>query len=122
MKAPYLIVILFLIMVKSGFSLQPVSLSGTITDSINGKALNDINIVVKENATGTLSNFTGTYLLYLNEGTYNITFSGKGYVKKELEIELTDDQELVVQLRKETKEKKRRARKNDQQMELLSQK
>ncbi|MDA3927503.1 MAG: carboxypeptidase-like regulatory domain-containing protein [Prolixibacteraceae bacterium] len=98
MKTRNLIIVLFLILFKTGFAFQPVSISGIITDANNGKAIDDINIVVEEKETGTISTYTGSYLLYLEKGTYAISFTGKGYQEKEITVDLSNNKELMVEL------------------------
>lgn len=122
MKTTHLILILFLILVKSGFATSPISISGIITDAQNGKALNDINIVVKEKETGTISNFSGAYLLHLDKGTYDLEFTGKGYEKKEVTVELIKDQEVAIELIKSNKNKKRKTKISILENDILSKK
>lgn len=103
MKTQFLLTLFFLVLFKLGFGFQPVSLSGVVSNADNGKGISDISIVVEEIKTGTITNQTGDYLLYLKEGNYKISFDGKGFQKKEVKVELIDDKELKIELTPESK-------------------
>jgi hypothetical protein len=108
MKTQIFIILCLLFFTTKVFSYEPLSISGVVSDAKNGKAINDVNIVVEEKETGTLSNYNGAYLLYLQEGKYEITFTGKGYYKKQISLNLTDNQELMVELSPKLKLKKKK--------------
>lgn len=108
----------------SGFSQGKYTLSGVIIDSESGKALTGINVVAKDNNTGTISNQKGSFLLHLQEGKYNLTISGKGYSAKQIDIKLDDNIEKDIKLspekKKDKKSKKKRSKKHNLHDTLLS--
>ncbi|MEM8583088.1 MAG: carboxypeptidase-like regulatory domain-containing protein [Bacteroidota bacterium] len=74
-----------------GFALSATAqgtLSGTITDA-DGEALFGVNILVKSNATGTISDFDGRYELSVPEGSQTVVFSYTGYSTYELNIDVS---------------------------------
>ncbi|MBN2806979.1 MAG: carboxypeptidase-like regulatory domain-containing protein, partial [Prolixibacteraceae bacterium] len=97
--------ILLFTIVKAGLAFQPVALSGVVTNARDGETISDISIFVEDLKTGTITNQSGSYLLYLKEGSYKIIFSGKGFLKKEIEVELMEDHELSVVLTPDSKPK-----------------
>ena len=107
MKWKHILIILMLLPTIQGFSQDKYILSGVIIDSDSGKALNGINVVVKDENTGTISNQKGSFLLHLNEGNHNVTISGKGYSSKKIDINLDDNIVKDISLSPtNTKEKK----------------
>ena len=124
MKWKHILIILMLLPAYYGFSQDKYTLSGVIIDSESGKALNGIDVVIKDENTGTISNQTGSFLLHLNQGKYNITISGKGYSQKELKINLDDNIEKDISLspvkNKEKKPQKKKLKKNNIHTTLLS--
>lgn len=105
MKTPLLFTLLLLAIVKTGLALEPHVLSGVVTNSRNGESISEVSIFVEDLKTGTISNQSGNYMLYLKEGDYKVVFSGKGFHKKEIEIKIDDDQELTVELTPDSKPK-----------------
>ena len=91
--------IFFLFLFPTGLYCQDhYTLSGTVTDSITGKTLDGIDIYVKDRCTGTISNWKGTYLLYLKKGMYEIVYSAKGYNTAHLKVNLNANQVQVVEM------------------------
>jgi hypothetical protein len=105
MKTQLLFTILLFTIVKAGLAFQPVALSGIVTNASDGETISNISIFVEDLKTGTITNQSGAYLLYLNEGAYKITFSGKGFQKKEIQVKLIADQELTIELIPDSKPK-----------------
>lgn len=85
------------------FGFQPVSINGIVRDSLSGEAISAANIVVANHSTGTISNFTGEFQLYLDKGNYSVSFSHEGYISKQMQISLNESQEIVVDLIPENK-------------------
>lgn len=78
---------------------QNHTLSGYLKDDATGETLPFANVYVKDDPTkGATSNVYGFYSLTIPEGTYTITFSYLGYANKEVEINLTSDQRLNIEL------------------------
>jgi hypothetical protein len=74
------------------------TVSGTIKDAYNGEGLIGSSAVVQGTATGTSSNEYGFYSLNLPEGKYTIVYSYLGYTSKTVEINLTANQTVNVEL------------------------
>lgn len=93
------IFILFFILIPFGaFSQGYFTLSGIVTDGLNGKLLDGIDIVVQEKATGTITNYKGAYILYLDRGAYEVSFSANGYKQAKLKVDLSNDFVQMVEL------------------------
>ena len=107
MKLKHIFIIIALIVSCNAFSQEYVTLSGTITNVSTGKALNGIDIVVKDKITGTVSNYKGAYILYLDKGSYEISFSAPGYIAEDIKVELNDDQVQMVELTPKGKQEKK---------------
>jgi len=67
---------------------QKHSLSGKITDAINGEPLIGAAVTYADGK-GTVSDFDGNYQLELESGTYDITVSYVGFEKSQQKIDLT---------------------------------
>lgn len=98
MKTQHLIFIITLFISNTILASPKIALSGLVSDSISGEAISAANIVVENKETGTISNFSGSYMLYLDEGQYKITYTHKGYLKKEIDVNLKKSQELNIEL------------------------
>ena len=124
MKWKHILIILMLIPAINGFSQGKYTLSGVIVDSESGKTLTGIDVVVKDQDTGTISNQKGTFLLHLDEGKHNVTISGKGYSSKEIDINLDDnivkDISLSPEKDRNKKSSKKKTKKHSIQATLLS--
>lgn len=98
MKTKHIVIALFLLLTTKLFSQEYLTISGVITNVQNGNALNDIDVVVKDQLTGTISNNKGAYILYLNQGSYELYFSAKGYKTEQIKVELTENLVQMVEL------------------------
>lgn len=74
------------------------TLSGYLKDAANGEGLISATIFVKDLNTGTATNVYGFYSLTLPAGKYSISFSYVGYVTQHLQVEVTENRVLDVQL------------------------
>jgi len=74
------------------------TISGNIRDAANGEDLIGAGVVISGTRTGTVSNAYGFYSLSLPKGTYLLLFSYIGYRKKAIEIELSEDTKMNVNL------------------------
>ncbi|MFA9392068.1 MAG: carboxypeptidase-like regulatory domain-containing protein [Prolixibacteraceae bacterium] len=126
MKWKHIFILLMCLPALSGLGQEKYTLSGVIVDKSSGKALTGIDIVVKNTNTGTISNQKGTFLLYLDQGQYNVTISGKGYYLQNLTVDLNENKQEEVSLRREIpkvkKQWKKKEKKSNHQATLLSQK
>ena len=122
MKHKHFFIFIILLIPLGTFSQNFHTLSGYIVDSKTGNKLDGIDIVVEHKSTGTISNYDGLYSLYLDKGTYKITYSGKGYKKEEITVKLNTDQVQLIELSPKIKKIKRKQPKSNQgkKMEILS--
>lgn len=74
------------------------TLSGIISDSLSGETLKNIDIVIEKVKTGTISNEKGAYILYLDKGKYNVTYSAPGYQKQQICVELSRNEVRLIEL------------------------
>ncbi len=74
------------------------TVSGTITDKIDGESLIGANVRVVETRSGVAANAYGYYALTLPSGTYTLQFSFMGYATQEIQVQLTEDRKLNVAL------------------------
>ena len=58
---------------------EKFTLSGIITDEINGETLIGVNVIINELKTGTVTNEYGFYSITLPKGTYTVTISYLGF-------------------------------------------
>lgn len=80
------------------------SINGTVTDQKTGEPLIGVNIQVKENNIGTVSNFDGKYSLSLQAGSYTLVFGYLGYKSQELVVSLKANEVLTKDVALESKE------------------
>ncbi|MGK0363585.1 MAG: TonB-linked SusC/RagA family outer membrane protein [Saprospiraceae bacterium] len=62
------------------------TITGTVTDTETGETLIGVNIIAKGTATGTSTDFDGTYSLKLTEEVKEIEFSYTGYAEQTIEV------------------------------------
>ncbi|MBX2949592.1 MAG: TonB-dependent receptor [Crocinitomicaceae bacterium] len=78
---------------------QSSTISGTVKDGENGEDLFEALIIVKElSNTGAKTNAYGFYSLTLPNGTYTLIVRAPGYDHKEIEVELTSNKRMDVEL------------------------
>lgn len=80
------------------FSQNYITFSGVIKDSQTGEYINGVDIFVKEKTTGTLSDTSGSFFMFLTEGIYNIKISGEGYKSEIMTVNLSEDKYLEIKL------------------------
>ena len=94
--------LLFLLPLSAGsglFAQNNFTLSGYVKDQASGETLIGTNIYNKANTgQGTSSNIYGFYSLTLPEGKYTFVFSYLGYTDKEVEVDLSEDKRLTIEL------------------------
>ena len=79
---------------------ESYTLSGHVIDGETGEELIGANIYIKELGTGTVANQYGFYSLTFNEGNYTLGYSYVGYKMVEIEIRLTENKILDIELHK----------------------
>lgn len=100
MKTIIILSVLFIAITSFNFTIaQNSTISGTIKDAENGEDLFDAMVVVKGFPNmGAKTNAYGFYSLTLANGTYTLIFKYPGYDQKEIEINLTENQRINVEL------------------------
>lgn len=90
--------VLFLFFISLSYS-QSYTVSGTMKDGENGEDLFEAMVIVKNvSNTGAKTNAYGFYSLTLPAGTYTLIYRSPGYEPKEMEINLTENQRINVEL------------------------
>ncbi|MDY8134032.1 TonB-dependent receptor [Aquimarina sp. 2201CG5-10] len=74
------------------------TISGTLTDTSSGETLLGANIIIKDHNKGAVTNEYGFYSITLPEKTYVVQFSYIGYEPKEIEVVLTENKKLNIEL------------------------
>lgn len=93
---------LFFLLLSSIFLVgqSAFTISGYIKDANSGETLVGANVTVKEEpAKGAISNTYGFYSLSLPPGQYTLIFSYLGYQDMEVELELSTDKRLNINLK-----------------------
>ena len=95
-KLPALLCLL--LFAADGMTQEKFTLSGHVRDASNGEELIGANIFVEKLGTGTSTNVYGFYSLPIPADDYRLSFSYLGYQSQTLEISLTADQKLDIEL------------------------
>lgn len=90
-----------LFLVFTGYSQEKVTLSGHIRDASNGEDLIGATIFESEMSVGASTNAYGFYSLSIAPGNHRLVVSYLGFQSKTLEIALTKDQVLDIELQPE---------------------
>ena len=77
---------------------QVLSISGYITNSVNGEALENVSVFESNSRIGTISNKNGFYRLILNDQDVDLKISSDGFVAYMKHIDLSTDTTLIVKL------------------------
>jgi len=92
-----LLLIVLLLFTNQIFS--QITIKGTISDSLTGESLIGATAFVKENITGTSTEFDGSFeLIFQNTGNYEIEFSYVSYLTKTIKLNLSQDTFLEIKL------------------------
>ncbi len=75
---------------------QFIAISGYITDSSNGKALENVSIFDSNSQIGTITNENGFYRLILRDSKADLTFSYHGFKDYSRLVEMSADTTLLV--------------------------
>ncbi len=119
-----LILILLFFTSLNVFSQSYHTFSGVIKDSQTGEYVNGVDIFVKEKTTGTLSDTSGSFFMFLTEGVYSIKISGEGYKSEIMTVNLSEDKYFEIQLIPTEAPRKRTAvrlnkKNNNQESEIV---
>lgn len=74
------------------------TLSGTVKDATTGETLPGASVYIKDSDKGVSTNEYGFYSITFPEGNYSFQISYLGYTLKEIQIELTENTKLDIQL------------------------
>lgn len=74
------------------------TIDGVVKDAANGETLTGVTILIKETATGVVSNVYGFYSITLPAGTYTLEYSFVGYEKITRRITLDKSQKLNIEM------------------------
>ncbi|PPK92803.1 TonB-dependent receptor-like protein [Nonlabens xylanidelens] len=83
---------------------QKATLSGTITEEASGETMLNVNVIITDLQTGTITNEYGYYSITLPVGTYNIQFTSIGYATIERRILLEENLKLNISLKEQGEE------------------
>jgi len=97
MKTQILIVMLILF-TTSAYSQKMTNFSGIVKDSLTGHVLENVNVFVNERNTGTLTNLTGSFFIFIPEGIYKVSFSNEGYKSEKFTVDLRSDKNYEIEL------------------------
>ena len=97
MKTQFLIVLLILF-TTSVFSQEMINFSGVVKDSQTGKLLEDVNVFVTSKNTGTITNLSGLFFIFLPSGIYDVSFSGEGYKPEKITFDLRSEKNTEIVL------------------------
>lgn len=95
----YLKLTLFILLSPLITIAQKVTLSGYITDSINGETLMASTVYIKELSTGVQTNNYGFYSITIPQGQYTVIYSYVGYASQQKNINATTDKRIDIALK-----------------------
>ncbi len=90
------IICLLLLLNSAALWAQQYTVSGTITDATNQEPL--IGATISVGATGTATDFDGTYKILLDKGPHQMMISYLGYKAQEISIDVNGDQTFNIEL------------------------
>ncbi|MEO9954889.1 TonB-dependent receptor [Nonlabens sp.] len=83
---------------------QKATLSGTIIEDVSGETMLNVNVIITDLQTGTITNEYGYYSITLPVGIYNIQFTSIGYATIERTILLEENLKLNISLKEQGEE------------------
>jgi hypothetical protein len=93
-----LLILLLILFTTSVFSQEMINFSGIVKDSQTGNLLEDVNVFVASKNTGTFTNFSGSFFIFLPAGIYDISFSGEGYKPEKISFDLRSEKNAEIVL------------------------
>ncbi|WP_258103651.1 TonB-dependent receptor domain-containing protein [Marinoscillum sp. MHG1-6] len=105
MRAPLLLrKFLFLLFIATALSVfGQTTISGTITDNDSGEPLIGVNILVKGTVLGTITDYTGKYILEVSsDPPFSLVISSVGYERQEIPVTSKSISGLDVQMKEST--------------------
>ena len=98
MNKVLLMLLLIICLASTSSAQKKYTISGYVTDEKTSETAIGATIYDKATLQGTITNVFGFYSITLNEGTHNLSFSYVGYTPKTVEINLTKDTLMNIQL------------------------
>lgn len=95
--------ILSILLFSSSFAFSQATISGHVVDADTKLPLEGASVFAQNTTRGVITDKEGTYRLYLNKGGYELIVSYTGYENKTLNVEAKEDQQIVIELKKEEK-------------------
>ena len=117
MKTQILFTILFL-GYMGVFGQDVYTFSGDIKDARTGECIEGANIFITEKNTGTISDYSGSFFVFLSEGKYSVNFSADGYATETVSLNLSADKNAEVLLNP-VQVKKRKTEVRNKKKDLL---
>ena len=100
----YIVLSVFIILAFAKAYSQKATLSGTIIEEGSGETMLNVNVIITELKTGTITNEYGYYSITLPTGTYKIQYTSIGYATIEREVTLEDNVKLNISLKEQGEE------------------
>jgi hypothetical protein len=99
----------FFLLSLSLFGQKYYTFSGVVKDSVSGVKLEGVDVVVKNQSTGTLTSDNGEFLLYLESGTYEIVFTCNGFKSESYLVDLSRSVTSEIKMKEAAKSNKNTA-------------
>lgn len=96
MKRTPILIVLLLLMGASTFGQTIVNFNGLIKDAQTGNPLEGISVFITEKKTGTITDESGAFFVFLASGIYNVSISAEGYKTENLLIDLREDKNSQI--------------------------
>jgi hypothetical protein len=93
-----LLIVLLILFTTTAFSQEMINFSGVIKDSQTGNLLEDINVIVTSKNIGTITDFSGSFFIFLPAGIYDVNFSGEGYKPEKITFDLRSEKNAEISL------------------------
>ena len=90
------ILMLFFAVAFANFTYAQRTVSGTITDAVNGEPLISATVVVPGTGTGTITDFDGNFSLEVPDGTSQLEISYTGYATQVVDIAASNVVEVAL--------------------------
>jgi hypothetical protein len=101
-----LLIVLLILLTSTAFSQEMINFSGVVKDSKTGDLIEDINVIVTSKNIGTITDFSGSFFIFLPAGIYDVNFSGEGYKPEKITFDLRSEKNAEISLTStETKKK-----------------
>ncbi|NGX84891.1 TonB-dependent receptor [Aequorivita sp. KMM 9714] len=84
------------------FAQEKFTLSGTVSEASSGETLFGVNVIIPELQTGTVTNQYGYYSITLPKGNYNVTYSNIGFASQTVDVALSENIKLDLELATDT--------------------